>query len=214
MSRRSVLAAILVLSAVQARAVMLPGGGSSPKKTDCHVEVMTNGLGFPAGKLFKGTTCADGDVCDADGARNGACMFTPLVCFNVTDAAFPQCSIAQVSSIRFNGKAGGSKLDTTGFDAAVAALGLPISTQTCSGPVDIVVGVGGPDSDGDLVKGKATLDAKAKTTKGTDKDKFVFVCLPSSGGAPPTTTTSMTTSTTVEGQTTTTTTLPLATPGA
>lgn len=200
--------------AASARAVTLPGGGGD-KKADCHVELMTNGIGFPAGSAFKGTTCADGDVCDADGARNGSCLFTPIVCLNVADPALPKCSVAQVSSVTFKGKVGKSKVDTSGFDAAVAALGLPVSSSACAAPVNFVVPVGGPDKNGELVRGTAQLDSKAKTTKGTDKDKFKFTCLPAVGPqmtSTSTTITPTTTSTTGTAPTTSSTTLPTATP--
>ncbi len=206
---------ILVLAG-GARAVTIPGGGND-KKADCHVELMTNGVGFPAGGALKGSTCADGDVCDADGARNGSCLFTPVVCLNVADPALPKCSVAQISSVTFKGKIGKSKIDTSGFDAAVAALGLPVSASLCTAPVNFAVPVGGPDKNGELVRGTAQLDSKAKTTKGTDKDVFKFVCLPSVGPQTmPSTSTTVTTSTTVPGQTTSSTTIPppAGTPGA
>jgi OmcA/MtrC family decaheme c-type cytochrome len=201
-----------------AGAVTIPGGGA--KRIDCHVEVMTNGVGYPAGGVFKGSTCADGDVCDADGTRNGSCLFTPMICLNVADPAIPTCSVAEISGVTFKGKIGKSSLDTSGFDAAVAALGLPVSSSVCTAPVDFAVPVGGPDKKGDFVKTTAQLQAKGKTTKGTDKDKFKFVCLP--GVGPQVTTSSTTSSTTTTSTTgtgpttssTTTSTLPAGTPGA
>lgn len=195
--------------AERASAVTLSGGES--KKSDCYVEILTNGLGFPAGAaVFKGSTCADGDVCDADGVRNGVCLFTPMVCLNVSDPVLPKCSPpAQVSSITFKGKFGKGSFDTSALDAAVASLGLPSSASTCSGPVNVGVPVTGPDKNGELLRGTAKITGKSKTTKGVDKDKWSFVCIPGVGGIATTTTT-----TTPGGPTTTTTvTLPGGQPG-
>ena len=52
------------LTAASGAWAFVPGGG--PKKTDCLVVLMANGVGFPGGGPLRGTTCADGDVCDAD----------------------------------------------------------------------------------------------------------------------------------------------------
>jgi OmcA/MtrC family decaheme c-type cytochrome len=210
---RSILAlTVLLVSGGSATAVMLPGGG--PQRSDCFVVLMSNGLGFPAGtSRARGATCADGDVCDADGTRDGVCHFTPMVCLNAVDPALARCSTAQISAVTFKGKIGKSRADTSGFDAALAGLGLPSAATACSAPVDWVVPVGGPDKKGELVRGTGRVQAKARTTKGGDKDKFEFVCLPSVGGAPTTTVTTSTSTTsssttTVEGQTTTTTSIP------
>src|SRR5262249_883087 len=123
----SVWVVVLVLAVARsAGAVTVAGGGS--KGTDCLVELVASGIGFPAGKkVFKGTTCADGDPCDADGVRNGSCLFRPMICLNQSDPALPKCKPAQIKKIRFK-----PKNATSGLDAAVAALGLPSSATTCS----------------------------------------------------------------------------------
>jgi hypothetical protein len=197
---------------VAASAVTLAGGGS--KRNDCLVEILANGLGYPGGvAVFTGTTCADGDVCDADGLRNGACLFTPMVCLNAADPALPRCNApAEVSRITFKGKLGKSSFDMSALDAAVTALGLPASGSECSPPVELVVPVGGPNKRGELVRSTAQVKAKAKTTKGTDKDRYGFVCLPSVAPGATTTTTTAAPPTTIPGATTTTT-LPAGTAG-
>ncbi|HXJ33782.1 MAG TPA: OmcA/MtrC family decaheme c-type cytochrome [Candidatus Eisenbacteria bacterium] len=216
MTRGVLAASIVLLTAFSAGAVTLPGGG--PKGTDCHLELMVNGSGFPAGKTFTGTTCPDGGSCDADGQINGSCHFTTIACINVADPAFPKCSLAQVSSIKWKGKVGKSKVDTSALDAAVAGLGLPSQASVCTKAVDFTLSVQGPNAKGQLVEGKAQLTAKAATTKGTDKDTYKFVCLPTAAppSTGPTTTTITATTTTLEPTTSTSTTLPptLGTPGA
>jgi OmcA/MtrC family decaheme c-type cytochrome len=201
MSRRTGTWIVVLVLAVSKSAGGVTVAGGGPGKTDCLVELVASGLGFPSGaKVFKGATCADGDPCDADGQRNGSCLFTPSVCLNQSDPALPKCTPAQIQKIKFKSK----NVDTSGLDAAVAALGLPSSATTCSVPVNFVVPIKGPNDKGELSSGKIQIQANASTTKGADKDKYQLVCRP--GSAPitlaPTTTT------------TTSTTLPALTPGA
>jgi OmcA/MtrC family decaheme c-type cytochrome len=212
-------AAVLVLGvSLSAWPATLAGGGS--KRTDCLVEVVSNGLGYPGGAaVLTGATCADGDVCDADGRRDGVCLFTPMVCLNAADPALPKCTPpAEVSKITFKGKLGKSSFDTSGLDRAVAALALPACASSCSPPAEIAVPVGGPNKKGELVSTTAKITVKAKTSKGKDKDELGFTCLPGFGpGATATTSTTTTTSaaaTTTSPGATTSTTLPLGTPGA
>src|SRR5262245_56599889 len=129
---------VLALSGT-AGGVTVAGGGKG--SIDYLVELVASGLGFPAGKaVFKGSTCADGDPCDADGVRNGSCLFMPMICLNQADPALPNCGPAQVKSIHFKAKdRNGKKMDTSALDAAVAALGLPSTASTCSPLVDFVV---------------------------------------------------------------------------
>ena len=204
---RSVIVGVFVMVlvvATSAGGVTVAGGGS--KRTDCLVQLQASGLGFPGGKaIFKGATCADGDPCDADGARNGSCLYTPMICLNQTDPALPKCSPAVVRTIGFKGKNKKHKIDTSGFDAAVAPL-LPSSTGACTTPVDVVVPLVGPNKKGEVKNGEVRIKAKGSTTKGTDKDTYKLVCRP--GSAPIGTTTTIVPSTSS-------TTLPVGpTPGA
>src|SRR5262245_19454759 len=182
--RRWVRVLVVLGVATGAGAVTVAGGG--PKNTDCLIQLMASGIGFPGGsKVFKGTTCADGDPCDADGVRNGSCLFTPTICLNQTDPALPKCKPAMIKKIKFKIKHG----DTSALDAAVAAIGLPSSASTCTAPVSFVVPIAGPDKKGELLSGKLNIQAKASTTKGKDEDKYQLVCRPGAGPIGTTTTT-------------------------
>ena len=188
-----VVIVVLVL-AQSAGAVTVAGGG--PKNTDCLVELYASGIGFPAGnKVFKGTTCADGDPCDADGVRNGSCLFRPMICLNQSDPVLPKCRPAKIKKIRFKAKNGNTKVDTSVLDAAVAAIGLPSSATACSAPVDLVVPIVGPNGKGEFLNGKLNVQAHASTTKGAEDDKYQLVCRPGTGPIGATTT-----STTLPGQ--------------
>lgn len=196
----------LVLVTAAADAVTVEGGGN--KRRDCLVQLMTDGVGFPAGaSRFKGVTCADGDSCDADGLTNGSCRFLALFCLNQASEALPQCTPpASVESILVRGKVGkgrrSSKLDTNDIDQAITALGLPSSDAACTTPVAIDVPVAGPDGKGLLSAGRAKLKAKSSTSKGKDKDRYQLVCLPGPGVGTPTTSTTIATTTTTSMPTT------------
>jgi hypothetical protein len=201
---RSAVTTILVLGLVgTASAVTILGGGS--KRNDCVVTLQAPGLGFPADKTFKGVTCADGGPCDGDGTVDGSCEFLVSLCLNTAGEGVPACGSADVTSLAVSGKLKGGTLDLTDLQAAVAALPLPTSDPVCTGIAAVVVPVRGPDSKGELKSGQGKLKSKAKTSRGTDKDKFQLVCRPSSGtGATTTSSTLATTSTTEPGATTTT----------
>ena len=77
------LAVAVLLAAAPMRvagATLVPGGGG--RRTDCIMQMSAEGVGFPAGKTPKGVSCADGDVCDLDGQRNGVCLFGVSLCLN------------------------------------------------------------------------------------------------------------------------------------
>jgi hypothetical protein len=75
------VALVLAVAPMQVTAATLvPGGGS--RRTDCMMQMSAEGVGFPAGKTPKGVSCADGDVCDLDGQRNGVCLFQVSFCVN------------------------------------------------------------------------------------------------------------------------------------
>jgi hypothetical protein len=210
----TVAVAVLALT-VDAGAPTLSGGGS--KRRDCLLQMQTDGVGFPGGaSRFKGATCADGDVCDADGTRDGQCRFLTLWCVAQADATLPQCGPGEVEDVAVSGRVGkgkSGKLDPSEIDAAISGLGLPTSDAACSVPVPLDVPVLGPDGRGRFKEGTAKLKARARTSRGKDKDRYRLVCLPAVSVPP---TSSSTTSTTLGGTTTTTsTTLPLTgTPGA
>lgn len=220
---------LVVLGSVRpVTAVTIPGGG--PAKKDCLVVVAADGLGYPAGKTFKGATCADGDVCDGDGVRDGVCRIPTAVCINAADS---RCNGATVNAIKVTGKQKGVSGSAAQEFAAqaqalqqrVGELGLPAADFRCTSLVEIPVYVKGPDGKGLWSSGEAMLKLKATTSGGKDGDKAGLVCLPSTVASVTTTTvdtattstsTSSTTSTLANGTTTTTTTtLPApAPPGA
>ena len=213
MTRTGSIAILLVGLTGVAAAVSIPGGGS--KRNDCVVTMQAPGLGFPADKVFKGATCADGGPCDADGMVNGSCDFLVSLCLNAPSDE-PKCSTAEVSSLAVTGKMKGGTLDLSDLQAAVDGLALPTSDTVCTAIASVLVAVRGPDNKGELASGQAKIKSKAKTSHGTDKDKFQLVCRPSSGT--PTTSSTIpqtTTTTSLPGTTTTTSTIPVtAAPGA
>jgi OmcA/MtrC family decaheme c-type cytochrome len=206
---RTWVAATLALlgSALPAAAVTIPGGG--PAKKDCLVVVMAEGVGFPAGKALKGSTCADGNACDGDGVRDGVCRIPTAVCVN---ASLPGCSAATVNSITLTGKqkglgdaaAGDFAAQVQALQQGLGGLGLPTASLACTGLVELPVYVQGPDGKGQLKSGRADLKVKAKASGGKDNDKAGLVCLPNN--APSATTTTVVTTTTIQPTTTSTTT--------
>jgi OmcA/MtrC family decaheme c-type cytochrome len=215
---RAFLVGVLLLGVTGvAGAVSIPGGGS--KRNDCAVTLQVEGLAFPADKSRpKGSSCADGGPCDADGAVDGACRLLVAFCLNVESEGLPACGPAEVSSLSVTGGKlkGGGSLDLAPLVEAAAALALPTSESVCSPPADVVVPVRGPDDKGELLTGTAKVKTTAATSRGKDKDQFALVCRPSTGAATTSSTVpgGSTTTTSVPGTTTTTSTVPPgATPG-
>ena len=159
----AVIAVVTIGVAVDAAAVTVSGGGS--KRRDCLLQLRADGVGFPAARArVKGATCADGDVCDADGVRNGACRFLTLWCVAQEDPALTSCGPGEISAVKVGGRIGkgkAGKLDTSEIDAAIAGIGLPTSAPSCSVPVALDVPVLGPDGRGRFKEGKAKLKATA-----------------------------------------------------
>jgi OmcA/MtrC family decaheme c-type cytochrome len=209
---RATLALMVLLGCTGgAMAVSIPGGGS--KRNDCAVSLQTDGLAFPADKaLAKGSTCADGGPCDADGFIDGVCHLLVAFCLNVDSDAMPGCGMTEVSSIEVtSGKLkGGGTLDLSDLQSAAASLTLPSSETVCSSLATVAVPVRGPDAKGELSSGTAKIKTKADTSRGKDKDQYQLVCRPSSGGG----TVGSTTTTSLPGSSTTSTTLPGGTPGS
>ena len=116
MSRTGVVGIVLLGLAASASAVSIPGGGS--KRNDCAVALQADGLAFPAGnERPKGTSCADGGPCDADGTIDGACEFLVAFCLNVDTPS--DCGPSEVSAITVKKGTlkGGGSLDVTGLQA-------------------------------------------------------------------------------------------------
>jgi hypothetical protein len=189
--RQTSITTVLALlgSPIWAASVTIPGGG--PAKKDCLVVVMADGLGFPDGKTFTGSTCADGNPGDGDGVRDGVCRIPTAVCVNV---ALPKCSGATVNTVTLTSKqkgvSGGAAQSfgqqTQALQQRLGELGLPTADFKCTSLVEMPVYLKGPDKKGEIKSGRAVLKLKAKTSKGKDNDKAELVCLPN--GAPSITT--------------------------
>ncbi len=80
-----------------AQAGIVAGGGS--KTTDCMTVFDVPGANKPAPpKAPKLVDCVDGDIaCDADGERNGECVFELSLCVNDTTAA--RCTPVEVAGV-------------------------------------------------------------------------------------------------------------------
>jgi hypothetical protein len=166
------------------------------------------GVGFPAGKTPKGVSCADGDVCDLDGQRNGVCVFQVSLCLNVPTRACQPRLVSKAKVMKAKKK---SPIDVTALQAALAAVPLPTKATVCSAPALISVPVRGPGGHGSVRSRKVALKASAKGGGRKDSDTYKLTCVPTTvGGAPTPTTTPVSTSTT----TTTPITPPPVAPGA
>ena len=185
---RTVTGLGLLAWSVSAPAATVPG--TTGKKTSCITQLTAPGLGFPAGKAFKGATCADGDTCDADGERNGACVFSTQLCSNVPSG---KCTGSTVKSIRLKAKNGSSQQigQLSILEAAAAALA-PTGAQ-CTVETPLSVPVTGPDGKGELQRGLLDIRGKTKIPGKTLQTRFQFVCLPATAVMPPTTTPTTTT---------------------
>ena len=124
---------VAVTSTVSRAATLVPGGGNA--RTDCVLQLSGEGVGFPAGKTAKGISCADGDLCDLDGRRNGVCVFQLGFCVNEPTRSCQPRSVTQ-ATLKTNKK---PPIDVAPLQAALAALPLPTSAIVCSPPVLVSV---------------------------------------------------------------------------
>jgi predicted CXXCH cytochrome family protein len=188
-------------------ATLVPGGGS--RRTDCMMQMSAEGVGFPTGKTPKGVSCADGDVCDLDGQRNGSCLFQISLCLNQPTRACRPRPVKR-ATVKAKKKAG---IDVAPLQAALAAVPMPTSATVCSAPVLISVPARGPGGHGRVRSRKVALKGSAKAGGHHDSDTYRLTCVPTTvGGGPTQTTTPVITSTTTT--TTTPVTPPPPTPGA
>jgi hypothetical protein len=184
---------------------LIPGGGSAT--TDCVSEWVVddpdNEPELDAKGLVSGTqTCTDGDaICDADGAVNGACVFTVGVCVNNQDprllsAGQPACAPVDVRMWELRKPRPDSHRTVDAMNAvalrdAIAALGNgavggvhqervtftpTLSTgDACTSPAHVVV----PLRARGTRAGRAVVKGRAHMTNGKmDTDKVKLVCLP------------------------------------
>lgn len=153
---------------------LVPGKGSA--KTECVGEIYGVEL-VPAkpGKPAKKAICIDGAACDGDGAVNDECVFPIGSCFNVADAAFPDCSSSEVSVFAVKKqKPADPSIDA--FAAAVQAA-IPLIGEQClfsdGFRVPVKITNKGTKKDG---KGTLKLQAiglGAKALKDTDAVKMI-----------------------------------------
>src|SRR5262249_39692756 len=174
------------------------------------MQMSAEGVGFPTGKTPKGVSCADGDVCDLDGQRNGVCVFQVSLCLNQPTRA---CRPRMVKRAMLNVKKAKKKfgIDVAPLQASLADMPLPTDATVCSAPVLISVPARGPGGNGRVRSRKVALKGSAKGDGRKDSDTYKLTCVPTTvGGGPTPTTTPVSTSTT----TTTPITPPPVTPGA
>lgn len=195
------IAALAVVVAVgSASAVTIPGKG--PKRQDCLVQLSAEGV--PFGKGPKGVTCADGDACDADGTRNGACAFDSALCLNMPTRS---CTAGEVREITLRAaKKSGADFDP--LRAAIAALPLPTSAPVCTASTRIVVAIGAPTRSGTIRPTKVKFRVRSTAGSRRDKDVFRLTCLPTTASGVTTTTTASATTTVTSS------TLPTVQPGS
>jgi len=177
------VAVVIAVTPVLAAATLVPGGGS--RRTDCMMQMSAEGVGFPTGKTPKGVSCADGDVCDLDGQRNGVCVFQISLCLNQpTRACRPR--MVKRASVKAKKNSG---MDVAPLQAALAAIPLPTSATVCSAPTLISVPARGPGGHGRVRSRKVALKGSAKGRGHRDSDTYKLTCVPTTVGGGPTQTT-------------------------
>jgi len=167
-------------------AVTVPGGGST--KSDCLVVFEAPGANEPAPpKTPRHVDCIDGDPsCDADGNRNGRCIFDLQVCVNST--AIEGCSPVEVDEVvvahaiddgdrRFDPdfQALQQRLDLLGFPDNDAP-------DLCTISSALTVVLKGPSGSGKMKKNKKRVKLTALGFTGAgflpDRDRIKFTCRP------------------------------------
>src|SRR5262245_50618555 len=147
------------------------------------MQMSAEGVGFPAGKTPKGVSCADGDVCDLDGRRNGVCVFRVSLCVNQPTRSCQPRSVTQ-ASVKPN-----KKVDIAPLAAALAAVPLPTSATVCSPTALFSVTLPGPNKNGIVPSKQVAVKAVAKAGGTTDSDTYKLTCVPTTVAGGPTTTT-------------------------
>jgi len=165
-----VLLTVVATSRGSRAATLVPGGGNA--RTDCVLQLSGEGVGFPAGKTAKGISCADGDVCDLDGRRNGVCTFQLSFCVNEPTRSCQPRSVTQ-AKLKTNKK---PPIDLAPLQAALAALPLPTSATVCSATTLVSVPLAGPNKKGVVPVRRVTLKASAKAGGTTDSDTYKLTC--------------------------------------
>src|SRR5262245_6224299 len=159
-----------------AAATLVPGGGN--RRTDCILQMSAEGVGFPAGKTPKGVSCADGDLCDLDGRRNGACVLQVSFCLNEpTRACQPRAVVGAPGTTKKS-----SPVDDSAMQAALATMPLPTMATGCSPAVLVSIPLPGPNRKGVVKTKRVVVRGKSKAGRHRDTDKFKLACVPTTVG--------------------------------
>lgn len=143
---------------------LVPGSGSP--KSECLQEFY--GLQL----VGKDAVCVDGAPCDADGKKNGSCLFPVGFCFDVSDPNQSACTPGNITEVSIVAKPVSAAIART---AAAVAAALPISASTClfSDGVTVPVQVAG----GVTKPGKAQVKVQSATDDGRkDTDVVKLIC--------------------------------------
>ena len=162
-----------------------PGSRRRQPAHRLHAADVGGGRGLPRRKTPKGVSCADGDVCDLDGQRNGVCLFQVSLCLNQPTRACQPRSVKR-ATVKAKTKSG---VDVTSLQAALAAIPLPTSDTVCSAAALISVPTRGPGGHGRVRSRKVALKASAKAGSHKDSDTYRLTCVPTTVGGGPTATT-------------------------
>ena len=162
---------------------LVRGGGSAA--TDCILYFDVPGANKPSPpKPPKHVDCDDGDpACDADGLRNGQCVFDVSLCVNST--AFSECMPTDTTFIFVDhAEDNGDRKFDVDFQALqqrANTLGLPTtSLNDCATQSSMTVRLRGPNSRNKMRTGKKKFRAEAEGfangKESKDRDKIKFVC--------------------------------------
>lgn len=181
------VASCLVLVAGSAWAALVRGGGN--RSTDCIAVFDAPGANKPAPpKVARNVDCTDGDPsCDADGARNGICVFDLQVCLN-SDGFVAECTPEEVDSVTVEHAEdnGDPKFDPD-FQAIQLRLNLlempnNQNLNDCTVVSSITVALKGPNSSNKMRAGrkrlKVSADGRASGRNKIDRDRLRLKCRP------------------------------------
>ena len=145
---------------------LVPGSGSP--KSECVQEFYGIEL------VGKDAVCVDGAPCDADGKKNGSCLFPIGFCFDVADPNFSECTSSPVTAVTVSAKPASSAIAQA---ASAIAASLPINGPSCvfSDGVTVPVQVAGSVTK----PGKAQVKVQSTTGDGRkDTDVVKLICQP------------------------------------
>lgn len=167
-----VAAALLLVLAVRSAATVLPGGGPLPDGdvvgSDCYVTAELDGT-LPAVNS-KFIRCTDGDpTCDRDGRCNGSCLFRARLCTGSSVSGAMVCE-------------GPPSLESLQLNRRCPLLPPPsLVGSACGAFVEFAVPLNqGPRRVRCTTRGTAERGVRPRT----DRDVFVFRCVPPTGGCP------------------------------